>query len=458
MPLPPIMRVAMLRFSCLLVISVALAIPLFLACFSAQSRGVGHILPFSHGRDSSSTVFRGGVLIDGTGRTPVSNAVIVVYGEQIVCVGTESSCTIPPNASVIDCRGRWIIPGLIDTHLHLAWMWNDSATRNQIRPTLTRLLGHGITGLREASGAGRERELIALRDSIATGHILGPRLFVSGVLSPQNKQRYDVQDVGELVRQLVAVGVDGFKIRLGVAPEELNLVIEAAHKAGRPIYVHPGNLGPEVVFADFDGVMHVSQIGPVPPHRVDEVPAVNWDGTPEAMARLKVTEATRWLLADEASIDSVIASMVRRGAWLEPTLSPPDPNVPWASYLASRDWETLRTGYQQMLRFVHRFYERDGLIVAGTDEDVRRPALASQLHELVDAGLPPMAALQAATRNAARALNWDESVGTIEAGKIADLVILDGDPLGDITNVQRVWMVVARGRILDRDSLLSQSP
>ena len=213
-----------------------------------------------------------------------------------------------------------------------------------------------------------------------------------------------------------------------------------------------------MVFADVDGVMHVSQIAPVPPHRVDEVPAVNWDESLQAMAQLNVMEATRWLLADEASMDSVIASMVRRSAWLDPTLSPPEPNVPWASYLAPRDWETLRTGYQQMLRFVHRFYEGGGLIVAGTDDDVRRPALASQLHELVDAGLTPMAALQSATRNAARALNWGESVGTIEVGKIADLVILDGDPLGDITNVQRVWMVVARGLILDRDSLLSQSP
>jgi imidazolonepropionase-like amidohydrolase len=120
-------------------------------------------------------------------------------------------------------------------------------------------------------------------------------------------------------------------------------------------------------------------------------------------------------------------------------------------------WQEYRAGFVRMKEFVRRFHEAGGLITAGTDS---LPFPAFSLHEelelLVEAGLSPMAALQAATRDAARVLRRDGHIGTVEEGKLADLVLLGANPLDDIRHIRRIKAVVVRGQLLQREDLYSR--
>jgi imidazolonepropionase-like amidohydrolase len=189
-----------------------------------------------------------------------------------------------------------------------------------------------------------------------------------------------------------------------------------------------------------------------------------------------------WTDASAAEEERLLRRLVETHTWLEPTFTADafvlhdewyrgraESRFLLASYdsmrmgfptFAGNDLTLAREAFQRMQRFVRRFHEAGGLVLAGTD---MLPWPGAGLHEelrlLVLAGLSPMAALQAATRNAARALGWEGKTGTIAAGLDADLVLLDADPLQDITNTRKIWKVVRAGRVLDRaklDSLLTR--
>jgi imidazolonepropionase-like amidohydrolase len=182
---------------------------------------------------------------------------------------------------------------------------------------------------------------------------------------------------------------------------------------------------------------------------------------------------TAWQRASERDIQMLIDTMVARGVWYEPTrlnsyywehqdqydVGALSPLHPWRTRDQSRPTDAeLRDAVLKSeaaeARFITRFYEAGGIILAGTDEVPFPPfGVAEEMRLLVAAGLPPLAALQAATINAARAMGYDDRVGTLEVGKLADIVLLDADPLKDITNVHKIRAVVHDGRLLDRATL-----
>jgi hypothetical protein len=220
--------------------------------------------------------------------------------------------------------------------------------------------------------------------------------------------------------------------------------------------------------------MHVEGIGPGPVSRPPRaLRATGWQ-------REWLALYLQWLNASSAEESRLREALVAGGVWLEPTLTAdafvvhdewyrdrPENRLLaqlWGqSYKESRegfpaftgsDLQLARQGFLRMQRFVRRFQEAGGLVIAGSDG---LPWPAAGVHEelrlLVAAGLGPLAALQAATRNAARALGWERRTGTIEIGRDADLVLLDASPLIEVTNTMRIHAVVRAGRVLDRAAI-----
>jgi imidazolonepropionase-like amidohydrolase len=420
-------------------------------------------------------------VIDGTGAAPQREVTVVMRGHQIESITPADRAHVPDGAAVVEGDGKFLVPGFIDTHMHIASIRDTTAMKR----LLASALAHGVTGLRDASASGREQQLIGLRERIERGEVLAPRLYVSGSGTPQNVPRHNAASLADLVGKLRELGVDGIKLR-NLTSIQADTVIRQAKAVGLPVFGHTYGLSGDgdddytlsALAAGASGVMHLSGIGPAAAVQPRTLNATDWH-------RRWLGLYLRWIDATEAQETRLLDALVASGAWLEPTLVADAFAIHedryrhrqenrlfqqlWnQSYKQARagfptfpgsDLELARQGFTRMQAFVRRFHEAGGLIVTGTDMLPWPTAgLQEELRLLVDAGLSPLAALQAATRNAAKALGWGARTGTIEVGRDADLVLLDGDPLQDITNTQRIRIVVRAGRVLPRaqlDSILA---
>jgi len=434
--------------------------------------------PESVAAQAPAIAIRNVTLLTGGTVAPMSHATIVVQGRTIVALGPTKTVRIPSGARVIDGSGKYLIPGLIDTHVHIAWMVGTPAMDTQVALELA----SGITGHRDAGGVGHERELVAFRSRIDAGDVLAPRLYVTGSGSSQNVVRYQADGVADLIRKLAVVGVNGIKLRNTTAVQA-DTVIAAARAAGLPAFGHTYGGGGGVPPGDFTlraiddgaaGVMHVSGIGPAGQLVSHTIAATGWQ------RQWLVSLYLRWTDASAAEEERLLQRMIGTHTWLEPNFTAdafllhdewyrgrPELRFIAGSYDSLRmgfpefrggDLALAREGWDRMQCFVRRFQDAGGLVLAGTDMLPWPGGIHEELRLLVLAGLSQMEALQVATRNAAQALGWGARTGTIAVGMDADLLLLDADPLLDITNTTRIRAVVRAGHLLDRtalDSLLS---
>ena len=409
-------------------------------------------------------------VIDGTGAVQPARTV-VARGDRIVVVGEAGSVTVPPGAQIVDGRGRFLIPGLWDMHVHLSW------TKAAALPAL---LANGVTGVRDMGGL--LGEIDEWRTQILLGERSGPRIVRAGptvngkVFAFHQIAVADAAEARGAVRALQKAGVDFIKVHAAISREAYYGVSDECKKLDLPFAGHiPRAITPaeasdagqaSLEHADtlFDGRLAEG----IPP---DEIPG--------AIARF----------AKEGAPE-LFARFARNETWLTPTLSTlqaafhmgdktPGPRDKYVSQFSKKIMAELlrRPNYQEAIkpaavaRQKRQFQEllplvgamnRAGVgLLAGTDlaSSLTYPgfSLHDELALLVEAGLTPMGALQTATRNPARLLKRDD-LGTIGAGKLADLVLLDANPLDDIRNTQRIQAVIFNGALLDRralDSLLA---
>jgi imidazolonepropionase-like amidohydrolase len=425
-------------------------------------------------------------VIDVVGGQALRDRTVLVADGRIESVGARAAVRVPAGTREVPGAGKFLIPGLIDTHIHLA----NSADRDKLT-AIGPLLAHGVTGIRDAGTGGQDEWLVALRGRVDRGDILSPRIYVSGMVSGRSVARSGLPDAAALTRRLIDIGVDGVKIRDGLTREAIESVIDVAAKANRPVYGHTYDAVSrerdeiytlDAVRGGVRGSMHIMgipQLGaggrPPPPPG----PRFGSDWRP-----WWVYYATLWRFADRTAERTLMDTMVDRGAWLEPTLITEDWIVNAAGYRdawrerrlpASFDrmregfptpegpaLEQYREAFARMKEFVRRFHEAGGVITAGTDcLPVCGYGLQDELRILVSAGLTPAAAMRAATVDAARVLGWQDRVGRVAPGLLADLVVLDGNPLQDIRHAGRVHAVITDGRYVDRaqlDGLLVTAP
>lgn len=441
--------------------------------FAAAPIACSH-LP-GHTSPPRSLVFTHVAVIDMTGAPATHDMTVVVVGDRITGLGTSGTLAIPAGATIIDARGKYLIPGLIDTHVHLAWDLDARFTLTTAEQLRLLYLPNGITTVREASTRGLEAQTIRARDEAPTTGTIIPRIYVSGRIDAQRMKEAGL-NAGQLTANLIDRGVDAIKIRHGLSLHDIREIVAEAGKAEIQVWGHTygreGDFTADAVSLGINGITHVLGIPPLgsgtrPADPPDD--SATWQS-------LWIREATRWLDTNDRAVDSLISSMIRHDVWLEPTLIT-EKLVVDADFFRGRPslryavipFEQLREGFpsptgedlrrytaafQRMKEFVRRFHDAGGLVIAGTD-GLPYPGFGihDELQLLVDAGLPPMATLQAATRNASRALGWEDTLGTVEIGKQADLVLLDANPLEHIGNTRKIHAVLTRGRYLSRGAL-----
>jgi imidazolonepropionase-like amidohydrolase len=417
---------------------------------------------------------------------------VLIGGNRIAAVEPAGSVVIPRGAQVVNARDKYLIPGLWDMHVHVLFEGMDGY--------LALLVANGVTGIRDMGNSPMPLgDIRRVRGAIGAGDRLGPRFITSGVLvdGPHSKWEDGValaetpERGRAVVDSLAAAGADFIKVYNFLPPEVYRAIVERATAKQIPVVGHVPILVPAIEASDagqrsFEHLLGLDQGCSAE----EEVLIAISREELEALARGDAAGAgemeQRWrgrMLAtqDPVRCRVLLERLARNGTWQTPTLVNirtrcVDPTTPAADdrlrYVPGslREWwaDAMREGGDHDSREIQdRCRLRTELVgemnrtgvplLAGSDAANPFVVWGFSLHEelalLVAAGLLPLEALQAATLNPARYLKATDSLGTVEAGKLADLVLLDADPLEDIRNSQRISAVVLNGRYLDRRAL-----
>ena len=424
----------------------------------------------------------GATLWDGTGRAPVPNAVTVVRNDRILCAGAAGECNIPTGARVIEAPGQYLIPGLIDSHVHMLFVTRGSAGE-ELGRDLRDLLAQGITTVRDmgtdpAGLLSRVRSLQAAPRVHAMQLVAGRRFFFNGfhgtvtargtiyrqppALAMQQLGWKPIQfdpesDADALVAEALGAGAMGLKLYAQLDSGSVRRLTEAAHRAGMPVWGHawvqPASVM-EQVMAGQNGVVHAAGLaGEL--FTVEDRDTLVRDGDLQAATAAVATVGA----AHDPRVLATLDSMAKRGTIFEPTLDAVRHSV--TSYdaklrhIPSLQEEYVRSAARFGMEVTREAVRRGVRISAGSDHVSYGPAsdratLFGELRLLVDSiGLSPTAALLAATRDAARAIGGQpgRQVGTIQKGRYADLVLLAKNPLQDIGNLEFVQLVMVGGKV-----------
>ena len=414
----------------------------------------------------------GATVIDVNGKSNIPDAVVIIEGDKIKAVGPRARVKVPSGAEVIDARGKYLIPGLIDTHTHSAYDGKDSWLS-------ARFLSTGITTVLDT---GSLPPVYDLKRRIAIGELQGPRMLVCGpmisgepVAFPMSETVKTPDEARRAVDARVAAGADLIKTHAQLAPDDLRAAIDEAHKKGLRTISHTGKTNAlEAVLAGTNILTHL--VG-VPDAAVPDPEKIRAAHTTAFLGGW-ITSSLAWLQADPAKLDMLIHEMVSRHVFYSPTLSihhtiafARDPDAFREAAAASsppdlvlKDWEGLgkqpfdtapfKKAWINMQQFVKRFYDAGGILIVGTDTAAVYQAPGLSAHEemrlMAELGVPTIEALKAGTINAARALGIDREAGSIEVGKLADIVIIDGDPLADINNTRKIARVIKGGVVYQK--------
>lgn len=443
---------------------------------------------------SQSLALRGVTVIDGTGAPPMADAVVLVSGGRITAVGPRARVTVPSGTRVMDLPGRYLVPGFIDMHAHVAFGPVYSAVRPGEPPLrfeydslaselmLRRLLEWGVTTVRNP--AGPTREAVALRDAVRDGRLPGPRILTAGAVLDAIEAPGLVETartdsaLRAAVRGQAAAGVDFVKLYASLSPPLIAAGVDEAHRNGIRAIAHLfATSWTDAARSGLDGIVHISAGSPrlLPPaRRADYLKGIT--GTQFMYRWFEHLD----LAAPE--IDTMLTELVRRRVDLDPTLVTfeamfrgHDPAITASPDLATapptllRNWREdfqLSSGWTEsdfreatavwptVLRFTRRLYDAGVRLTVGTDTPNPWAAPGTSFHRemelLADAGIPPLEVLRLATGAGAEALGMADSVGTIAPGRVADLVLLAADPVADIRHTRRIEWVMQRGRMVPR--------
>jgi imidazolonepropionase-like amidohydrolase len=424
----------------------------------------------------------GATLWDGTGRPPIPDAVTVVRQDRIVCAGGKLECAVPKDARVVNAAGRWLIPGLIDSHVHLLFL-NEGNAGEHLPADLHDLLAQGVTAVRDmgtdpAALLARTRSLAGAPRLYTMQLVAGRRFFFDGFRGTATDRgtvyrqppALTMQRMGwtpilfhtgdnadSVVALAKAAGAVGLKLYAQLDSASVRRLVDAGHRAGMPVWGHawvqPTSVM-EQVLAGHDGVVHAAGLAGelfTPSERDTLV----HDGALQAATAEVATVGA----AHDPRVLAALDSMARRGTIFEPTLDAVAHSVAQFARrerrVASLQEMYARTAAGFGVEVTRQAVRRGVPISAGSDHVAYGPvgdraSLFGELRLLVDSvGLTPEAALLAATRDAARAVGGPAAaeIGTIEAGRYADLVLLQQDPLQRLGNLESVEWVMLGGKV-----------
>jgi imidazolonepropionase-like amidohydrolase len=427
---------------------------------------------------------RGGTLVDVRSGKLVPDVVVVVDGDRIVSVTPGG--TVPAGAKVVEAKGKYILPGFIDLHVH----YDEWAAELY--------LNHGVTTVVDLANV--YEWIKAQKEGIEAGVVPGPRMFhsppaldgasldedgSSGFTKRVSRAFTGVEDARAAMREYMADGVKAVKVYDKLTVEQLRGIVAEADKGDIPVIGHFPNVRVAAEVGG-DGIEH---IGAVANSILDQAARA------EAVKKFrKGFRPPAESFMDVSKIPEITKFMVDKGLYLNPTLrmswqgdrSLREKGFHYEDFdLTFNDWrlryvplgfrlanlkefyevgvwhwndlspyeqEVYHRGYENAQKVVKAFFDAGGKLYAGTDSAhmaVPGLALHQELELLVDAGVTPLAALQAATINPATLMRMADRLGTLEAGKAGDMVILDANPLEDIRNTRKISLVISRGKALD---------
>jgi imidazolonepropionase-like amidohydrolase len=405
------------------------------------------------GSRAETLALAGGTLIDGTGHPAIPDATVLMRKGRIIKAGPRSKVKIPKTATVIDVHGKTILPGLWDLHAHFEQVeWGPV------------YLAAGVTTVRDC---GNEFEFItAVRDAIVQGRGLGPRILAAGIVDGSGEQAIGVArvDTPEQARiwtdRYHAAGFQQMKIYGSVKLQQVKAVAAEAHRLGMTVTGHvPDGLNAyQVIESGQDQINHISYVAdimhaPLPADASgrDEFKANAAVDLNSAEARKVISflKAHRTVIDPTLAIfESLTATTAKPPSAFEPGVAKVAPEL--AEQLTDVDppserSEVMQEFLERSLSIVGALHRAGIPIVAGTDQTVPGFSLHREIELYVQAGFTPMEAIQAATIVPARVMRVDKQLGTIEAGKRADLIVLEGNPLEDIRNTRKVEYVISNG-------------
>lgn len=412
--------------------------------------------------DPPVTAIVGARVIDGTGAAPRDGCTVLIRGTRIAAVGP--GVRVPEGAEIVDARGGTVLPGLFDTHGHCFTV--DGKEQYEAYPLL--FLAGGVTTT-FSPGEMDPEAAFALRERLRSGEQVGARLLSAGPYFEKGQGELPwlrgYADRAQALAWLEEFGprMDGLKLQTQITDDEAAAILSDAHRRGIRVTGHLGSItAARAIELGIDRLEHglfaMSEFAPWQVRGLEQwaqkfatIGALDLESAPVQRLVDQIVERRVALSATTASFE------MWAPGWVPVT---PD----WEEYLAPELRRTQRAfllrlqqlpqeqadafaaGVRKQLAFLRLVHDRGGIVVAGTDPGGKLLIPGYGLHRemklLVDAGFTPLAAIRAATGHAAQALGVERDLGTIEAGKLADLVWVDGDPSQEIAAVgrtRRVW-------------------
>lgn len=413
-------------------------------------------------------------LIDGNGMKPRPDTTLIVSNGRIVDIFPSKRKKPPIGATVMDLSGKFVMPGMIDTHVHLRSINRPPETTSAI---LRLALMGGVTSVRDMGGNGPQT--VKLAENAKNGTIISPRIyystlitgpdsnfwledekgrFVSGEQTPPGTTAWfvhlkaaDMVKIDQIISQAKAFGSTGIKIHSGMSPDHLKQLTMEAHRQGLKVWGH-GVIRPakpsDAVNAGVEVLSHADMLA------FESLPSSsNADNYFDSAFRGAITTP-----AGSVVITDLLRNMKKHRTIFEPTLFIMTPTQePPAT---DQNWQRLRVRLDYAYQVTRRANEMGIEIAAGTDAiGGSSPNLHAELQLLVNkSGLTPLEAITSATRTGAKVIGIEKDYGTLEIGKVADLVILSQNPAEDIRNTQTVESVMLGGTLHKRDTLLRTPP
>jgi imidazolonepropionase-like amidohydrolase len=400
---------------------------------------------------ASVTAIVGGRLIDGTGKPTIENSVVILKDGKVAAAGPAASTAVPEGAQIVDAHGKSVLPGLWEMHAHFEQVeWGPI---------------YLATGVTTARDVGNEREfIVAARDAIAAGQGLGPRLVMAGIMDGSGPFSLGVirvdtpEQAREQVQKYKAAGFQQIKIYSSVKPDILKIVTAEAHRLGMTVTGHIP-FGMNAIQGIEDGMDQINHVEYLTKVMVDPKSQTIDPDAPNVKNVIKL------LLEHHIVVDDTLALMEVILHPLDHPISAFEPGILRVAPELKEGLETMgvpaakaaqsAATFRAMEATVRLLHQAGVPIVAGTDQTVPGFSLDREIELHVQAGFTPMEAIQSATVVAAQAMGMEKESGTIEAGKRADVILVDGNPLKNISDIRKVSAVFAAGKMYQPAALWS---
>jgi len=394
----------------------------------------------------------GATLVDATGAAPVPDSAVVVRDGRIAAAGPRARVTVPRGVAVIDAKGQTLLPGLWEMHTHFSGVEFGPA-----------LLGAGITTARDCGG--EFDYLVAQRDAVEKRDGLGPRMLLAGLVDAGGLKAFghvtaETPEEGRaVVDRYHAAGFQQMKLYTFLAPDVISAIAAEAHRLGMSVTGHvPQALNAfQGVEAGMDQINHLNYVSTL--MRAPGMMQAPGGGRGAIDVNSEAArKAIQFFKEHGTVVDPTAGWGEMAGHSKEVDVAAFEPGITKAPFTLESKFrgmggnttsEQMRTRTAQTVAVIGALFKAGIPIVPGSDTGLVGYGLDRELELYVQAGMTPMEAIQSATIVSARAMKLDGDSGTVEAGKRADLILVDGDPVANIGDIRKVVKVVANGRMYD---------